>query len=307
MLVAVTGATGFLGRYIVKRLTRQGHSCRLWCRKGSDRTGFEACDANVEWIDGTLGDAAAAAHLVQGSDAIVHAALDRPAGAFRGNEGDIIPFVQRNLVGSLQLIEEARAAGVGRFIYLSTCAVHERILDDRPLDETHPLWPLSHYGAHKAAVEAFVHSYGFGHNFAICALRPTGIYGVAHVPSRSKWYQLVQDIVGGKDVVCRGGGKEVHAEDVAAAVELLLTVPNMSGEAYACYDRYISEFEVATLAKQICQSTANIKGTVTAPKHQIVTEKISRLGLQFGGAPRLQQTVEQLVRHVQAQGTIPAP
>ena len=30
--------------------------------------------------------------------------------------------------------------------------IHEKILDDRPLDETHPLWPTSHYGAHKAAV-----------------------------------------------------------------------------------------------------------------------------------------------------------
>ncbi|MDA0659623.1 MAG: NAD(P)-dependent oxidoreductase [Planctomycetota bacterium] len=301
MLVAVTGATGFLGRYIVRQLVRQGHSCRLWCRKGSDRSGFETWDANVEWIDGTLGDAAASAHLVQDCDAVVHAALDRPSREFRGNEGDLIPFVQRNLVGSLQLIEEARAAGVARFIYISTCAVHERILDDRPLDETHPLWPLSHYGAHKAAVEAFVHSYGFGHNFAICALRPTGIYGVAHVPSLSKWYRLVQDVVAGKDVVCRSGGKEVHAQDVAAAVGLLLTAPNISGESYSCYDRYVSEFEVATLAQQISQSTANITGSATTPKHQIVTEKIKQLGQQFGGTRLLQETIEQLVRHVQSQ------
>ena len=56
-------------------------------------------------------------------------------------------------MGTLRLIESARAAGVGRFVFISTCAVHEKILDDRPLDEAHPLWAMSHYGAHKAAIE----------------------------------------------------------------------------------------------------------------------------------------------------------
>ncbi len=67
-----------------------------------------------------------------------------------------------NLLGTLELIEASIAAGVKRFIFVSTCAVHEKILDDRPLDEAHPLWPLTHYGAHKAAIEKFVHSYGYG-------------------------------------------------------------------------------------------------------------------------------------------------
>ncbi len=49
-----------------------------------------------------------------------------------------------------------------RFVFISTCAVHDVILADRPLDEAHPLWPKSHYGAHKAALEKFVHSYGLG-------------------------------------------------------------------------------------------------------------------------------------------------
>ena len=35
---------------------------------------------------------------------------------------------------------------------VSTCAVHEVILDDRPLDQAQPLWPTGHYGAHKAAL-----------------------------------------------------------------------------------------------------------------------------------------------------------
>ena len=54
--------------------------------------------------------------------------------------------------------QPARDAGVSRCVFISTCAVHEVILDDRPLDETHPLWPTSHYGAHKAALEKIINN-----------------------------------------------------------------------------------------------------------------------------------------------------
>src|SRR4029079_2079283 len=110
--------------------------------------------------------------------------------------------------------------GVAEFVFISSCAVHDVIVTDRPLDETHPLWPASHYGAHKAAIEKFVHSYGFGQGFPICALRPTGIYGRAHPLSQSRWYELVQKVLRGEAVDCRRGGKEVHASDVAKATAL---------------------------------------------------------------------------------------
>ena len=134
---------------------------------------------------------------------------------FRGAEGDLIEFVQKNVVGTLELIEAARRADVGRFVFISTCAVHEKILDDRPLDEAHPLWATSHYGAYKAAVEKFVHSYGLGHGYPICALRPTGVYGAARPIQNSKWHDLVSAVVRGETVQCSRGGKEVHAADVA--------------------------------------------------------------------------------------------
>src|SRR5205807_10606364 len=108
--------------------------------------------------------------------------------------------------GTLRLIRAARQSGVGRFVFISTGAVHEKILADRPLDEAHPAWPTSHYGAHKAAIEVFVHSYGFGEGYPICALRPTGIYGLAHPPAASKWYKLVRAVARGEPVACRHGG-----------------------------------------------------------------------------------------------------
>ena len=184
MHIAITGATGFLGRYLVQHLADAGHRLRCWYRPGSDRSGFENQADAIEWLPGSLGEEAAARELVRGADAVVHAAVqwEGPRNRGRGGHGAAGVFFGVNLVGSLQLFQAAFEAGVPRFVFISTCAVHEVILDDRPLDETHPLWPTSHYGAHKAALEAFVHSYGLGQGWPICALRPTGIYGLAQPP-----------------------------------------------------------------------------------------------------------------------------
>ena len=149
--------------------------------------------------------------------------------------------------------------GAGRFVFISTCAVHEKILDDRPLDETHPTWAASHYGAHKAAIEQFIHSYGFGQGYPICALRPTGIYGLARPVESSKWFDLVRAVAHGQAVECRRGGKEVHAADVAKAVEILLAAEGIAGEVFNCYDRYVSEYEVATIAKEQAGSKGEIR------------------------------------------------
>ena len=294
MHVAVTGATGFIGRYLVPHLIAQGHSCRAWYRSTSRR---DDLPSQIEWVTGELGDSASAAQLVHGCDAVIHAALDRPGPGFRGAEGEIPAFAQRNIIGSLQLIEAAKNTGVKRFVLVSTCAVHEQILDDRPLDELHPCTPLTHYGAHKAALEMFVHSYGWGESFPICALRPTGVYGVAAPVEQSKWFPLVRDVVAGESVTCQRGGKEVHAYDVARAAELLLHVEGTAGECFNCYDQYISQFDVATLAKQISGSDATISGQPTGPKHQIETSKLKRLGMKFGGAKQLEQTISQLVEY----------
>lgn len=297
MKIAVTGATGFLGRYIVAELAGQQHQLRCWHRPMSDRGGFVGAGSQIEWIEGELGDDEAGQRLVDGCGAVVHAALHHPGGGFRGGEGEIVSFAQHNIIGTLKLIDAARRAGVGRFVFVSTCAVHENILGDRPLDETHPLWPASHYGAHKASLEKFVHSYGFGEGYPICALRPTGIYGLARPAPDSKWFELVQKIVRNEAVACRRGGKEVHAADVAKAIGLLLAAPaaSITGEAFNCYDMYISEWDVAQLAKEIAGSHSPIEGSQTTPKNQIRTEKLRRLGMEFGGRPLLEKTIRQLL------------
>lgn len=294
-MIAITGATGFVGRELVTQLSQQGHQLKAWFRSPESRSFANKLDAQIDWVQGELADGKPD-DLVRGCDVVVHAALWRQGKSFREGAGDdLVKFARINVVGSLELIEASIAAGVKKFIFVSTCAVHEKILDDRPLDEAHPLWPLTHYGAHKAAIEKFVHSYGYGNGYPICSIRPSGIYGVAEPVASSKWHGLIEEVVAGRPVQVSGGGKEVHVADVAKGIRVLMDADDIAGESYSCCDRYISDFEVATLAKQISGSKSEIIGQPKSPKHQIDTGKLRALGMSFGGTKLLEQTIEQLV------------
>src|SRR5262249_41714036 len=84
MQIAVTGATGFLQRYLVRYLLEVGHELRCWYRPESDRPGFEDLPRVLQWLPGTLGDEAATRELVRGVDAVVHAAVQWQGPRTRG-------------------------------------------------------------------------------------------------------------------------------------------------------------------------------------------------------------------------------
>ena len=52
MKIAITGATGFLGRYVVRQLAHAGHHLRCWYRPESDRSEFEDVSQAIEWLPG---------------------------------------------------------------------------------------------------------------------------------------------------------------------------------------------------------------------------------------------------------------
>jgi hypothetical protein len=101
----------------------------------------------------------------------------------------------------------------------------------------------------------------------------------------------------GQPIATPKGGKEVQAADAAKAVELLLHADpkKIAGQAFNCYDRYVSEQEVARIAKELTESRSEITDLNRGPKNQIETGKLRALGMTFGGEALLRQTVAELV------------
>lgn len=287
MRVAVTGATGYVGRFVVADLLARGMEVVAWRRTSSDSGGF---DRRLVWVSGGLDDPGSAAALVAGCDALVHAAFHHVPGRYRGGEGDDpAGFLRRNLEGSLALLAAARRAGVGRLVFLSSRAVYGQRLPHRPLDEDHPLLPTTHYGAYKAAVEAVVRGYGKAEGLAWASLRATGVFGVTHPVGRSKWADVVAACRGGRAPSSRGG-TEVWGPDLAQAVHLLLTAPadRIAGEAFNLSDTYVTHRAIARLLG------GPLPAPSPGPDGLMATAKLQALGWRPTGWAAVEATVRDL-------------
>lgn len=293
MIAAVTGATGLVGRFVVERLTAEGVAIRAWRHLGSDLAGLPSA---IEWVDGALGSPDAAGRLVEGVDMLVHCALDHAPGRFRGGEGDDLRgFLRTNVGGGLDLLAAARAAGVERCVVLSSRAVFGGGLRDGPIGDDAPVAPDTHYGATKAALEAFVQSFG-GDGWPIAALRPTGVYGLTTPVQRSKWFGLIGAALDGETVAARAG-TEVHGRDVADAVWRLLTASprDIAGRMFNCSDLVVQNRDVVRLAHAAAAASGPLPQLAPEPNGVMSCERLQRLGSTFGGEALLGETVAALV------------
>lgn len=295
MIVAVTGATGYVGRFVVAALHARGDRVRALLRPGRELVGLPD---GIEPITGDLADPPA--HLCTGADALVHAALEHLPGRYRGGEGaQPQRYLDVNLMGSLRLLRQAQAAGVRRCVLLSSRAVYGRRIAGIPLDETHPAWPDTLYGATKAALEAFAAALGQGEGWPIAVLRPTGVYGITHPVERSKWYDLVRTTLAGEAWPGRHGGGEVHGADVARAVLLLLDAPDLAGRVFNCADLYLTDRDIAASVQRL----AGVDGPLpeppsSPPRNLMVCRALAELRFRFGGRPLLERTLAELIEAV---------
>ncbi|MGE3873329.1 MAG: NAD-dependent epimerase/dehydratase family protein [Parvibaculaceae bacterium] len=137
--IALTGSTGFVGRHLAKALAEAGFALRLLVRQAPHDCGF----GSAETITGTLDDDAALTRLVSGCAAVIHL-----AGAIAAPDREA--FFAVNARGTERIAKAAMAAGVPRFIHVSSLAAREPRISD--------------YGASKRAAEE-----------ALLALKPQGL------------------------------------------------------------------------------------------------------------------------------------
>ncbi len=298
MRVAVTGATGYAGGFIVDELLAAGHHVRALVRDGvaADLPG------RVEPVRGTLDPDCDFAPLLEGADALVHAAYDHVPGRYRGGEGDdLAGFLRSNVGGSLALLCASRRLGVRRAVLMSSRAIYGSRGSGTRLTEDMAPAPDTHYGAAKATLEAFASGFARQDGWCVAALRPTGIYGVARPVARTKWLDLVRSMMMSDVPVAPGIGTEVHGADVARAVLCLLTAPekDVAGRAFNCSDLIVSTRDIAEIVGAASGREISLPPDPDRSALNVMTcTGLDKLGFAFSGRPLLERTIAKLVELV---------
>ena len=224
MRVLVTGSGGYIGAVLCPVLVGAGHEV-----VGLDSGLLDGCDfgggpAEVPTLRVDLRDVAAE-HL-EGFEAVVHlAALSNdPLG-----ELDPERTYDINHRASVRLAALARAAGVRRFLFSSSCSLYGAADPEQLLDESAPFNPVTAYGRSKVLVERDVAALA-ADGFSPVFLRNATVYGAS---PRLRADLVVNNLVGhavtsGRVLVMSDGTPWrplVHVEDVAATFAHLLTAP----------------------------------------------------------------------------------
>lgn len=142
MSALVTGATGFIGSAVVRRLLTEGRDVRVFVRLGANLENLAGLD--VEFAYGDIRDRRAVAAAVTGAKSVFHLAAD-----YRLMARDVGMMYETNVDGTRNLIETAADAGAHRIIHVSTVATVGHRVDGAPADERDQIRGKDVVGAYK--------------------------------------------------------------------------------------------------------------------------------------------------------------
>ena len=302
MRVAVTGATGLLAEFLIPQLL-DNHSevHALWRtnKRGAER--FKPND-RLHWFEGDLTDLTSLKELTTDCDAVVHAALEHLPGRYRGGEGDDpTRFRNVNLHQTEAFLKMLQGTQVKRTVFISSRAVFDGYGESTAsLTDATPTKPDSLYGEIKAQTEELGDSLT---EVGFCTLRPTGIYGETHRSEENKWADLISDVKTGdvsSNTYSNQLRTEVHGEDVASAISLLLSAPlaRVEHQRFNCSDIAVSQVQLVDLMRQIKEAkTVEVDSLPVGipPNNPMTCEGLAELGWQPGGVPKLVHTLRRML------------
>lgn len=247
MRLAITGASGFIGRPLVARLRTGGHEVFASDLKASD---------GVIRLD--LRDRGGVHGWIAGARPSVVVALGAISGPMVApNDPELV--IDANVGGTLNILEGMRRAGVDRLVYISSIAVYAAREDTSPVAEDAVLASIDPYSASKVAGEALVAAYCARFGLAATTLRLSTVYG----PGRAVPYVIGKLIASARDgTTVEVSGQRanmrqyVHVDDAVQAICLALATPlhghtpiNITGGSY------VSEVGVAERIARLLPGT----------------------------------------------------
>lgn len=224
MTVLVTGAGGFLGGHLTDLLIERGEAVRILARPDEDVMRLE--QAGVEVVRGDLIDRSALEAAVDGVEHVLHCA------ARTGPWGPEFEYKKINVFGTEILLETALAAGVRRFVHVSSITVHGVDIQGSA-DETAPLrGGTDPYSRTKVAGELALQQMIKHKNAPVTIVRPGLIYGPRDTNSFARFARLIEQ---GKMPIIGSGHNHVpliYVRDVAQGILLASEVEQAVGRAY---------------------------------------------------------------------------
>lgn len=173
MKTLVTGGAGFIGSNIVAKLVEDGHEVTVLDNLMSGYRSNLDPFPDIRFVEGDVRDAAAVAKAIEGAEVVFHLA------ASVGNKRSIdFPIIDAeiNVIGTLQVLEAARKAGVRKIVTSSSAGIFGE-LKTLPIKEDHPVEPDSPYGATKLCKEKQCLAYAKLYDIEAVCLRYFNVYG----------------------------------------------------------------------------------------------------------------------------------
>ncbi|EJL09351.1 MULTISPECIES: NAD-dependent epimerase/dehydratase family protein [Pseudomonas] len=179
--ILITGGAGFIGSHLTDALLAKGYSVRILDDLSTGKPGNLPLDnPRVELIEGDVADAALVARAMSGCRAVAHLAA---VASVQASVDDPVRTHQSNFIGTLNVCEAMRQAGVKRVLFASSAAVYGNNGEGESIDEDTPKAPLTPYASDKLASEYYFDFYRRQHGLEPAIFRFFNIFGPRQDPS----------------------------------------------------------------------------------------------------------------------------
>jgi UDP-glucose 4-epimerase len=179
--VLITGGAGFIGSHLTDALLAKGYAVRILDDLSTGkRSNLPLDNPRVELIEGDVADAELVARAAMGCQAVAHLAA---VASVQASVDDPVKTHQSNFIGTLNVCEAMRQAGIKRVVFASSAAVYGNNGEGEAITEDTPKAPLTPYASDKLAGEQYLDFYRRQHGFEPVVFRFFNIFGPRQDPS----------------------------------------------------------------------------------------------------------------------------